>query len=327
MRVSLGFNRSEQCNQLVSVYLRAVRKDHGGPIAVTVKDHAEIRARGLYRTLCRVHGALVLRIWDMVREISVRRKKHAAAHIRAERLENLGRKETGCAVAGIDRNLETFKHFDALLAARLFADNVAHMGRIYTAKRKIGGRRVNLIGAPQNAVELFSGERAADREELHAVSLVGEVACRQHDGTVKRSLIQYGRLEHGRCRDEPAAASLHASESFQAGFFHHLRRNAAVMPDGNPKCLPVHLRIVREIVGKGRRNALDHLRGQRNLLVRGLNDRAAHIVPVLDAQKILEFQFFSLHTNAFPFCFTNILLLTFFVDALLQAEAILFLRL
>ena len=245
----------------------------------------------------------------MVREISVRRKKHAAAHIRAERLENLGRKETGCTVAGIDRNLQAFEHFVALLAARLFADNVAHMGRIDAAQRKVGGRRINLIGAPQNTVELLSGERTADSEELHAVPLVGEVACRQHDGTVKRSLIQYGRLEHGRCRDEPATASLHASESFQAGFFHHLRGDTAVVPDGNPKCLPVHLRIVREIVGKGRRNALDHLRDQRNLLVRGLNHCAAHIVSVLDAQKILEFQFFSLHTNAFPFCFTDILFL------------------
>ena len=263
----------------------------------------------------------------MVREISVRRKKHTAAHIRAERLENLGRKETGCAVAGIDRNLQAFEHFVALLAARLFADNVAHMGRIDAAQRKVGGRRINLIGAPQNAVELLSGERATDREELHAVPLVGQMARRQHDGAVERGLVQYGRLEHGRCRDEPATASLHASESFQAGFFHHLRGDTAVMPDGNPKRLPIHLRIVREIVGKGRRDTLDHLRGQCNLLVRGFNDRAAHIVPVLDAQKILEFQFFSLHTNAFPFCFTNILLLTFFVDALLQAEAILFLRL
>ena len=183
------------------------------------------------------------------------------------------------------------------------------MGRIDAAKRKVGSRRVNLVSAPQNAVELLSGERTADREELHAVPLVGQMTRRQHDGAVERGLVQYGRLEHGRCRDEPATASLYASESFQAGFFHHLRGDTAVMPDGNPKCLPVHLRIVREIVGKGRRDTLDHLRGQCNLLVRGFNDRAAHIVPVLDAQKILEFQFFSLHTNAFPFCFTNILLL------------------
>ena len=283
VRMRLGFNRSEQCNQLVSVYLRAVRKDHGSSVAVTVKNHAEVRTRGLYRALCRVHGPLVLGIRHMVREISVRRKKHTAAHIRAERLENLGRKETGCAVAGIDRNLQAFEHFAALLAARLFADNVAHMGRINAAKRKVGGRHVNFIGAPQNAVELLSRERASDREELHAVPLVGQMARRQHDGAVERGLVQYGRLEHGRCRDEPAAASLYASESFQAGFFHHLRGDTAVVPDGNPECLPVHLRIIREIVGKGRSDTLDHLRGQRNLLVRGLNHRTAHIVSVLDA--------------------------------------------
>ena len=219
----------------------------------------------------------------MIRKITVRRKENAAAHIRAERFQNLGRKEAGCAVSGIHRDFKTFQNFASLLFARLFADNIAHMSSIYASKRKVGSRCVNLIGAPQNAVELLARKRTAHREKLHAVPLIGEVARRQHNGTVKRSLIQYGRLEHGRGRDESATASLYPSEAFEAGLLHHLRRNTTVMAYGNSECLPIQLRIIREIIRKGRRDTLDHLRGQCNLLVRGFNDRAAHVVPVLDA--------------------------------------------
>ena len=301
MRVRLCLDGREQCDQLIPVHFGSVRKDHGSTVAVTVKNHTQVRARCLYGALCRVHGTLVLGIRHMIRKVTVRRKKHAAAHIRAERLEYLGRKETGRAVAGIHCNFKAVQNFASLLFARLFADNVAHMGRINAAKWKVGRRCVNLICAPQNAVEFLTGKRTAHREKLHAVPLVGQMARRQHNGAVERSLVQYGRLEHGRGRNESATASLHASETLEAGFFHHLRRDAAVVSDGNPECLPVHLRIIREIVGKGRSDALNHLRGQRNLLVRGLNHRAAHIVSVLDTQKVFQLKLFSLHTTSFPF--------------------------
>ena len=54
------------------------------------------------------HGFFVFRIGDMVREVAVRFEELAPRRIGAERCQDLRRKETAAAVAGVDDDVHPF---------------------------------------------------------------------------------------------------------------------------------------------------------------------------------------------------------------------------
>ena len=160
---------------------------------------------GLLDTIYDVcHCTLVLRIWRMVGEMPVRLGKKAARRVRAEGYEHILFKEAARAVARVYYYAHAFKRPLLVYAAAYRAHKLrrvyAHEVYLFRSEGRIRAVGIKRFGNGEYLLYVRLFKAALGREKLEAVALIGQMACRGHNGAVEHKAFGNGRHKHGgRC--------------------------------------------------------------------------------------------------------------------------------
>ena len=141
----LGHNDRKKSNQRIPVDLRSVREYDGAAVSVTVKDHTEVRVVLNRRASRRVHRLLVLRVRDVVRKCPVRIKEDASRRVRAERLQNVLRKEACRSVSRVLDDMKALKRMLVVVCAHGILDDLSHV--LAVERDEIEGLRLRISGS------------------------------------------------------------------------------------------------------------------------------------------------------------------------------------
>ena len=281
-------------NQSIAADLLAVLEDGAHAVDIRVEDQAEVRMAVEHGLADGSHGLLVLRVRDVVREVTVRLEEDAARRVGTEAAEHLRRKEAARTVAGVD---------DDVHAAERRVAHVERCADLLAQMMAVAVDEVVLLDLREVALDLRAAgccledsddvlmlDAAVLREELEAVAVERQMAGRDHDRAVHLRLGEDDGHEHRR-RGCEAAVDRHSAgirQRFEHCFLEHRRREARVVADRNAQVLDLLARLLRKEVEETARDAVGRLGVERHRLVRHALDRdATHIAAIGEFEQIL----------------------------------------
>ncbi len=189
---------AHQGNQIVAVDRFAAGIDDRSTIHIGVEDDAKIGFRFEGGADDGLDGFLVFRIRYMVGEIAIRIEELTARSVCTKDLQYLLGEEPACAVSGIHND---FHAFERSVAAGAFLDNIDDVAGVSSHKVKsLKGVKVfdvcgGIVDACNECFDVPFVQTAVFCEELHAVPVERQVACRNHDTGVAVDIFELGAHE------------------------------------------------------------------------------------------------------------------------------------
>ena len=150
-------------------------------------------------------------------------------------------------------------------------------------------RLLCLGGIGEDLLDVLLVRASGGGEEFQPVAVVGEVARRNHDGAVRRRVLEDGRHEHGGGGGEDAvdAVCARVGEPREHAVLDGERGDARVVPDGDAQLVGMLARLLREEADEAGRDTVRRLRGQRYGLARNAgNGDAADVAAVCELHKV-----------------------------------------
>ena len=281
-------------DQGIAADLLAVLEDGAHAVDIRVEDQAEVGMAVEHGLADGGHGLFVLRVRDVVREVTVRLEEDAARRVGTEAAEHLRRKEAARTIAGVD---------DDVHAAERRVAHVERCADLLAQMMAVAVDEVVLLDLREVALDLRAAgccledgddvlmlDAAVFREELEAVAVERQMAGRDHDGAVHLRLGEDDGHEHRR-RGCEAAVDRHDAgirQRLEHCFLEHRRREARVVTDRDAQVLDLLARLLRKEVEEAARDAVGRLGVERHRLVRHALDRdAAHIAAIGEFEQIL----------------------------------------
>ena len=276
----------------------SVGKHRAHAVNVSIKDKSQVSPVFANRRLYGLHSLFVLRIRNVVREMSVRLKELAARNIRSQRLKHLRREKSACAVSGIHNNMHTLEGLGIFTYA--VADFIPEKSRV--ARNECAGMRSTVSGLGKNSyrtrqklldVRLF--KTAILREKLHSVAVKGKMARRQHDRAVSLRFLEYYGHEHGRRGRKTAVKSACpcGSDCLQRLITERISRNAGIISHSNSKLTGRLSRAFLKPLHKSACNAVYHIR--RKIYIFSLYTLHGHATDIASVLKLQQ-HFFINHS-------------------------------
>ena len=191
-------NRRNEGDETVAVDLFSVRRDGARTVYVRVEDDPEISVVAADRLADGAHRLFVFGIGNMVGKISVRVEKLRTRRVRAERFQHEIGVKPARTVSCVDD--DPFSG-ERLLFPAGGTDFFYQIGCIFfdiTVRRdgSLPLRECSLRREFEHFRHVRAFETALLQKELQTVLLIGEVACRDHDRSVRQSLFLQ-QHEHG----------------------------------------------------------------------------------------------------------------------------------
>ena len=302
-RIIRGKNSCHHGNQSIAANLLAVRQHRAHAVHIRIKDNAQVCPARQHCSLDSIHGHLILRVRDVVREAAVRLQVKAAGSISPQLRQHLAGKEAPGAIASIHHNVHAGKRLFIVIAAiNALTDFLAKAGRINInqcqrlCQPQVGTPFLKPCRRLQQLDDVLLFKAAICGEELQAVAVKRQMAGSNHDGAVHLRFREDNGHEHGRSGSHAAVKSLCPlrQDALQSRFLQAGGRQAGVMPHRDFQltgCLP---QLLGQKFHKGGGNQVGRLRAQvHRLALYPLQGNATHIAAILQLH-----QFFFCHMKS-----------------------------
>ena len=240
----------------VSADLTAVFVYGGGAVHIRIEYQAQVAVMILYSGCNCGHSLFILRVRDVVREMSVRLQELAGGDIRTERLKDPGRVESSGAVARVNGDLHSAQRLvcpglGCYDAPQVGGIDIHQIGSITGGNTIFGSiwcsRSIcRLRHAVQNLIRFRENDNignvafvqaALRAEKLQPVAVPGKVARCDHDSAVRGEFREDCGHEHGRSGRHAAVQHTGAvgRQGVNKDLAEMLPGKAGVPPDGNSK--------------------------------------------------------------------------------------------
>ena len=274
-------DRAHQGDQAVTVDLAPVGVHHGGPVAVRVKDHAQVGAGLFDRGGDGIHGDGVLGVRAVIREHAVGLQELAALGASAEALHQIGVKAAR-AVAGVHHHVQALQGLFGvgLQAAADARRQLLHIdgqeGPFDDRAAEREGFGLHGFRRVDQRADLLMGQAALRRHELQAVAVRGVMAGGDHDGAVRAEAGGDDGHEHGRRGAHPVILDRGAGpgDALRRGAQQGRAGNAAVTAEADADPVDGLVQLFRQETGEGHAETGGHPGGQRRVIAQRA---AAHV--------------------------------------------------
>ena len=216
--------------------------------------------------------------------------------------EDFGSEKARGSVSGILDNMKALQrsfiipgiHFPADQLLHVFAVNGPHikvLGRDPAGRQAFNAHQClrilfaeknrEITGFFENSGQVFFRDGAVFGEKFQPVSVEGQMAGCQHDGSVEPAFLQDRRLKHGRRGDQSAQLCLRTGKSLRRRCGEQVCRHPAVMPDPDAQVFLFLAGPFREPVRESFGNVCGHAPCQRDGFCLRRDRRAPHVISVL----------------------------------------------
>ena len=155
-------------------------------VNVCIKDDSEVCMAALYGFANGCHCVSILRVWDMIRETSIRVKKLTALGIGTESLEYI-LKEASITITCIHDDVHTGERVLTVFGIDAFTDIVSKMLGIGSHEIKVGTmtrctiiREIFLLSDVEYGSDILNVESTFRSEEFESVTVERQMTCRNH---------------------------------------------------------------------------------------------------------------------------------------------------
>ena len=239
-------------NECVAADIRTVREDGAHAVDVGVEDESEVGVVLDDGFLDGEHCLRILGVRDVVREVSVGVEVAAARGVCAERGEDAPREESARTVARVDDDVHARERL--FLSAECCADFLDEVLAVAANEVKFqhvvegAVRLLGLCSVGEDLLDVLLVRAARSGEEFQPIAVVGEVARGDHDGAVRRRVLEDGRHEHGGGGGEDAvdAVCARVCEPREDAVLDGERGDARVVADGDLQFLGLLTGLLRE---------------------------------------------------------------------------------